>query len=78
MKTIELNRFVSDFMEISNNLTHAELKMLYVLINDPDVINLSQVKFAEMLGVDRRTIIFGYKKLRNTAIYLINISQRKK
>jgi len=64
MKTIELNRFVSDFMEISNNLTHAELKMLYVLIIDPDVINLSQVKFAEMLGVDRRTIIFGYKKLR--------------
>ena len=64
MKTIELNRFVSDFMEISNNLTHAELKMLYVLINDPDVINLSQVKCAEMLGVDRRTIIFGYKKLR--------------
>ncbi len=64
MKTIELNRFISEFMEISNNLTHAELKMLYVLINDPDVINLSQVKFAEMLGVDRRTIIFGYKKLR--------------
>lgn len=78
MKTIELNKFVSDFMEISNNLTHAELKMLYVLIIDPDVIKLSQVKFAEMLGVDRRTIIFGYKKLREHGyLYDKNITKKK-
>ena len=64
MKTIELEEFVSKFMELSDDLTHAELRMLYVLINDPDVINISQIKFAEMLGVDRRTIFLGYKKLR--------------
>ncbi len=63
MKTIELEEFVSNFMEISNDLTHAELRMLYVLINDPDVINLSQQQFADKLGVNRRTIVIGLQKL---------------
>jgi len=63
MKTIELEEFVSNFMEISNDLTHAELRMLYTLINDPDVINLSQQQFADKLGVNRRTIVIGLQKL---------------
>jgi len=63
MKTIELEEFFFKYMEISNDLTHAELRMLYVLINDPDVINLSQQQFADKLGVNRRTIVIGLQKL---------------
>lgn len=63
MKTIELDKFVSEYMDISTNLTHAELRMLYVLINNPDVINLSQQQFADKLGVNRRTIVIGLQKL---------------
>lgn len=63
MKTIDVSEFISDFLEISNNLTKAELQMLYILINDPDVINLSQQQFADKLGVNRRTIVLGLQKL---------------
>ena len=36
MKTIELQDFANDFMQISNNLTLSEIKMLYLLITDKD------------------------------------------
>lgn len=64
MKTIELKEFTDCFMAISNNLTHAELRMLYLLITEPDVIKLSRQKFAEKIGTHRRTIWLGIEKLK--------------
>jgi hypothetical protein len=64
MKTINLKEFTDSFMAISNNLTHAELRMLYLLITEPDVIKLSQQKFAEKIGTNRRTIWLGIEKLK--------------
>ena len=63
MKTINLNEFTSDFMEISKNLTSTEMRMLYLLITRPDVIKISQESFAKEIGAHRRTINIGYKKL---------------
>lgn len=63
MKTIDLKEFTSDFMEISKNLTSSEVRMLYLLITNPDVIRLSQQTFASKIGSHRRTINIGYKKL---------------
>ena len=63
MKTINLNEFSSDFMDISEKLTLSEVRMLYLLITDPDVIKISQQVFASKIGAHRRTINIGYKKL---------------
>ncbi len=63
MKTINLDEFSSKFMEISENLTLSELRMLYLLISNPDVIKISQQMFANKIGAHRRTINIGYKKL---------------
>jgi hypothetical protein len=63
MKTITLNEFTSNFMEISENLTSSEVRMLYLLITKPDVIKISQQTFASEIGTNRRTINIGYKKL---------------
>lgn len=63
MKTINLNEFTSDFLEISKNLTLTEMRMLYLLITRPDVIKISQESFAKEIGAHRRTINIGYKKL---------------
>jgi len=78
MKTIDLKEFIDNFMEISKKLTHAELQMLYLFIAEIDVINLSQQKIADRLGVNRRTIILGIKKLlKNKYISDINITLKK-
>lgn len=65
MKTISLSEFTSNFMEISNNLTSSEVRMLYLLITQPDVIKISQQKFANRIGTHRRTVSIGYKTLTN-------------
>lgn len=77
MKTINLLEFTSNFMEISKNLTPAEVRMLYLLITKPDVINISQQSFANEIGAHRRTINIGYKKLlKNGYISLSDISKK--
>ena len=63
MKTIELQDFANDFMQISNNLTLSEIKMLYLLITDKDTRYYTQQEFAEEIGTNRRTINLGFKKL---------------
>lgn len=63
MRTINLKEFTKKYMEISNNLTHAEIQILYLLITEKDVINLSQQMFANKVGTHRRTINIGFKKL---------------
>src|SRR4030042_6443280 len=63
MKTIKIKEFTDNFLEISNNLTLAEIRMLYLLISEPYVIKLSQQKFADKIGTHRRTINLGLKKL---------------
>lgn len=84
MRTITLKKFTDDFMDISKKLTHSELRMLYLLIAEPEVRNLSQSEFAERISTDRRTINLGYKKLRdyNLILYTESIpdkgKQRKK
>lgn len=84
MRTITLKDFTDDFMEISKKLTHSELRMLYLLITEPQVVKLTQSKFAERISTDRRTINLGYKKLRDYKLILYSESvtdkgsQRKK
>lgn len=63
MKTIDIKEFTDNFMVISSNLTHAEIRMLYLLITEPDVIKLSQQKLADKIETHRRTINIGLKKL---------------
>lgn len=60
---ITLNDFTNNFMGISNNLTISELRMLYLLITEPNVKNITQEEFGDKIGADRRTIISGNKKL---------------
>lgn len=64
MKTISLKEFTDNFMQISNNLTNAEMRLLYLFITEPDVIKLSQQQFADKIGTHRRTIWLGIKKLQ--------------
>lgn len=84
MRTITLKDFTDDFMEISKKLTHSELRMLYLLITEPQVVKLTQSEFAERISTDRRTINLGYKKLRENNFILFSEtitdkgSQRKK
>lgn len=84
MRTITLKDFTDDFMEISKKLTHSELRMLYLLITEPQVVKLTQSEFAERISTDRRTINLGFKKLSdcNLILYSESVidkgSQRKK
>lgn len=64
MKTISLNKFTNDFLEISKSLTLSETRLLYLLISDPDVINLSRNQIAMKIGIHRRTIWLGINKLK--------------
>ena len=64
MKTSTSNQFFHDFLQISENLTLAEMRMLFVLITQPEVIDLSQQEFADKIKTHRRTINLGLKKLR--------------
>jgi hypothetical protein len=64
MKTISEDYFIRHFVEISQKLTSAELRMLYLLINEQDVIELSQQEFGLKIKAHRRTINIGLKKLK--------------
>jgi hypothetical protein len=64
MRTISLKEFTDDFMDISKRLTNAEIRMLYLLITEPEVRNITQKDFAEKIETDRRTINIGLKNLR--------------
>jgi len=64
MKTSTPNQFFHEFLQISEKLTLAEMRMLYLLITQPEVIDLSQQEFAEKIQTHRRTINLGLKKLR--------------
>jgi hypothetical protein len=64
MRTISLNEFTYDFMDISKKLTYAEIRMLYLLITEPEVRNITQQDFANKIETDRRTINIGLKNLR--------------
>jgi hypothetical protein len=64
MKTISEDYFIQYFMEISQKLTLAELRMLYMLIKEPDVVKLSQEGFGNKIKAHRRTINLGLKKLK--------------
>ena len=72
MRTITLKDFTDDYMEISKKLTHSELRMLYLLITEPQVVKLTQSEFAERISTDRRTINLGYKKFRENNIILFS------
>jgi hypothetical protein len=64
MLTITEKEFFERFMIISQDLTYAEVRMLYLLIAEPDIIELSQQVFANRIQAHRRTINIGLKKLR--------------
>lgn len=64
METCTPNQFFHQFLQISEKLTLAELKMLYLVITQPEVIDLSQQEFADKIQTHRRTINLGLKKLR--------------
>jgi hypothetical protein len=64
METISLQEFTFKFIDISKNLTNAELRMLYLLITEVDNRKLTQQEFAMKVMTDRRTINIGLKKLK--------------
>lgn len=51
-------------MKISHDLTSAELRMLYLLITEPEIIEISQKEFGNKINAHRRTINIGLKKLK--------------
>lgn len=74
MRTITLKDFTDDFMEISKKLTHSELRMLYLLITESQVVKLTQSEFAIRISTDRRTINIGFKKLHENNLILYSES----
>lgn len=50
METVGAKEFYEDFLRISQSLTLTELQMLYILITEPEAIELSQQAFADKLG----------------------------
>ena len=42
-------------MKISEELTYAEVRMLYLLLTEPSISELSQQDFANKIQVNRRT-----------------------
>ncbi len=65
MRTINEQFFFRKFMEISQELTYAEVRMLYLLITEPIIAESSQQEFADRIKSHRRTINIGLKKLRS-------------
>lgn len=63
-RTLTEKEFFAGFMNISQDLTYAEVRMLYLLITEPDIIELPQQIFADRIQAHRRTISIGLKKLR--------------
>jgi hypothetical protein len=79
MKTISLEEFTANFMEISKNLTSSEMRMLYLLITKQEVMKISQQSFADEIGAHRRTINIGYKKLmKNGYIDTLDVPNQDK
>jgi len=66
-----LKDFALNFMVISKNLTHAELRMLYLLITEPEVKRLSQQDFGYKILKNRRTINIGLKKLQRLGYIMV-------
>lgn len=64
MKTYTKSDFFFFFMNISEKLTLAELRLLYLLITEPTLIELSQQEIADKLKTNRRTVNIGLKKLK--------------
>lgn len=65
METITQGDFVFWFMAISEKLTIAELRLLYLLITEPQEVEfMSQMELANKLHVNRRTINIGLKRLK--------------
>jgi hypothetical protein len=64
MKTITENEFFDKFMKISQDLTYSEVRMLYLIITEPSIIDIPQELFAKRIQTHRRTINIGLKKLR--------------
>jgi len=68
MKTYTPSEFYRGFLSLSENLTLAELRMLYLLITEPETICLSQEEFASKIHTHRRTINIGLRKFRECGI----------
>ncbi len=64
MKTISEQEFFGEFMKISQDLTYSEVRMLYLIITDPSILEMPQELFAKRIQAHRRTINIGLKKLR--------------
>lgn len=64
MKTITEHSFFRNFIKISQELTYAEVRMLYLLITEPAISKLPQQEFADRIKAHRRTINIGLKKLK--------------
>jgi len=64
MKTISNNEFFEKFMKISQDLTYSEVRMLYLIITEPSILDIPQELFAKRIQAHRRTINIGLKKLR--------------
>ena len=64
MKIITESQFFSDFMKISHELTTSEIRMLYLLIAEPYIIEFPQQVFADRIQTHRRTINIGFRKLK--------------
>lgn len=64
MKTIAERYFFRNFIKISQELTSAEVRMLYLLITEPAISKLPQQEFADRIKAHRRTINIGLKKLK--------------
>lgn len=64
MKTIRKSDFTFFFWGISEKLTLAELRLLYLLIIEPDIMELPQQEIAVILNTHRRTVNIGLKNLK--------------
>jgi hypothetical protein len=79
MRTIPKSDFTFFFMSISKKLTLAELRLLYLLITEPTIIELPQQEIADKIGANRRTVNIGLKKLKHqNFIWDLNVEDREK
>lgn len=72
MKAITKGDFFNSFFLLSKRLTIAELRLLYILITEPDSIDLSQQEIADKIGTHRRTVNIGLKTLKELG-YISNV-----
>ncbi len=76
MKAITKAEFFDRFIEISENLTITELRMLYLIMTRAEVTELTQEEFAKHLKTHRRTINIGLNKLKQYG-YVSNIRSKE-